>query len=58
MLDRQGVTMTDHVVDAPPAAPAAVAAHDHAWRRVGKDQGRYGTVGEYRCDLCPAVWSM
>ena len=32
--------------------------HDHAWRLVDKSGARYGVVGEYRCDLCPAVWSM
>jgi hypothetical protein len=33
-------------------------AHDHAWRKVVSDGDSYGTLGAYRCDLCPATWAM
>jgi hypothetical protein len=38
--------------------PDVTPEHDHAWRRVDGSSDLYGGVGEYRCDLCPATWSM
>ncbi len=38
--------------------PGAAPEHDHAWRRVSPGPDWKGIVGEYHCDLCPAVWSM
>ena len=35
------------------------APHDHAWRKVHLDTSDpFRIVGEYRCDLCSATWSM
>jgi hypothetical protein len=35
------------------------ASHDHAWRKIHLDTSDpFRIVGEYRCDLCAAVWSM
>jgi hypothetical protein len=41
-----------------PQQAGAEPDHDHAWRPVRTAPSRYGAVGEYRCDLCSAVWSM
>ena len=44
-----------NVEDALPREPA----HDHAWRKVHLDTSDpFRIVGEYRCDLCSATWSM
>jgi hypothetical protein len=35
------------------------APHDHAWRKVHLNTSDpFRIVGEYRCDLCSATWSM
>ncbi len=35
------------------------APHDHAWRKIHLDTSDpFRIVGEYRCDLCSATWSM
>jgi hypothetical protein len=40
-------------------APLVEPPHDHAWRKVHLDTSDpYRIVGEYRCDLCSATWSM
>jgi hypothetical protein len=43
-------------VDAATASDPS-AEHDHAWRKVPAGAGET-LVGEYRCDLCRAVWSL
>ncbi len=41
------------------AAAPSEPAHDHAWRKVHLDTSDpFRIVGEYRCDLCSATWSM
>ena len=32
--------------------------HDHAWRRQANGTEPRLAIGQYRCDLCAAVWSM
>ena len=39
-------------------ASGAGTEHDHAWRKVPGSVADERLVGEYRCDLCPAVWSL
>ena len=44
-------------IDVDAATASGTAEHDHAWRKVpGSAEDRL--VGEYRCDLCPEVWSL
>jgi hypothetical protein len=39
--------------------PSREPSHDHAWRKVHLDTSDpFRIVGEYRCDLCSATWSM
>lgn len=40
-------------------ATAGPTPHDHAWRRIRREAGDpFRVVVEYRCDLCPARWTM
>lgn len=44
-----------------PQGPVAAEPipHDHAWRRIRDEvTAPFRVVGEYRCDLCPATWTM
>jgi len=54
-VDHWEAAMTIDVDAATASDPST--EHDHAWRKlpgVGDDK----LVGEYRCDLCLAVWSL
>jgi hypothetical protein len=37
--------------------PTQGVPHDHAWRKAESAE-QHVLVGVYKCDLCPAVWSM
>jgi hypothetical protein len=54
----RGTAMSETVQQSRPEVED-VAPHDHAWRKIHLDTSDpFRIVGEYRCDLCSATWSM